>query len=629
MPTIDTPLLNSINHPDDLKLLSISELKALADELRQFIIHSVAQTGGHLAAGLGTIELTIVLHYLYNTPDDHLIWDVGHQSYPHKILTGRRDQMHTIRQKNGLSGFPKREESEFDHFGVGHSSTSISAALGFAMGDQYLKSGYSSVAIIGDGGMSGGMAFEALNHAGATDADILVILNDNEMSISPNVGALSKYLSRILSGSIYASMRENSKRILQNIPSAWELARRTEEHIKGMVVPGTLFEGLGFSYYGPIDGHDIDNLIKILGNLKKIKGPKLLHVVTKKGMGYEPAELDSCKFHGVGPFDVATGAITKTPSDKKSYTQIFSDWIVKKGQSDKQLHVITPAMREGSGLVKFSQVLPDQYHDVAIAEQHAVTFAASMSLTGIKPIVAIYSTFLQRAYDQYIHDIAIQNCNVLFAVDRAGIVGADGATHTGNFDISFLRCIPNTIIMAPSNGNELQLLLNTGYAYNGPAFVRYPRDTCQTVANIDIQHTIPIGTANTIRQGKKAALLVFGTLLEQALIAAEATNISLVDMRFVMPLDEPLLKTMCQQHDVIITLEDNTIAGGAGSAVMQWMQEHNFYKPCITLGLIAEFPHHATREQIFDEYGLNSEQLIKTIRRLKKNIDTFGKLKNN
>ncbi len=616
MTHVDTPLLNTINHPDDLKLLSITELKTLADELRQFIIHSVAQTGGHLAAGLGTVELTIALHYLYNTPDDHIIWDVGHQSYPHKILTGRREKMNTMRQKGGLSGFPKREESEFDHFGVGHSSTSISAALGFAIAEQYQGSDNSAVAIIGDGGMSGGMAFEALNHAGATDADILVILNDNEMSISPNVGALSKYFSRILSGSIYSSMRENSKRILQNIPSAWELARRTEEHIKGMVVPGTLFEELGFSYYGPIDGHDIDNLVKILSNLKKIKGPKLLHIVSKKGMGYEPAELDSCKFHGVGPFDVATGTIKKTPTDKKTYTQIFSDWIVKKGQNEKQLHVITPAMREGSGLVEFSQVLPEQYHDVAIAEQHAVTFAASMSLAGIKPIVAIYSTFLQRAYDQYIHDVAIQNCDVLFAVDRAGIVGADGATHTGNFDISFLRCIPNAVIMTPSNGEELQLLLNTGYEFKGPAFVRYPRDSCTVVAQIDIKQTIDIGTAHKIRQGDKVALLVFGTLLDQALIAAEATNITLIDMRFVMPLDEALLQEVCEQHDAIVTLEDNTIVGGAGSAVMQWMQEHAFYKPCITLGLPHQFPHHATREQVFEEYGLSSKHLIKTIQDL-------------
>lgn len=614
MPDIKTTLLNRINHPDDLKLLTLSELKALADELRQFIIHSVAETGGHLAAGLGTVELTIALHYLYNTPDDHIIWDVGHQSYPHKILTGRRDKMNTMRQKGGLSGFPKREESEFDHFGVGHSSTSISAALGFAIADQYQNLDHSSVAIIGDGGMSGGMAFEALNHAGATDADILVILNDNEMSISPNVGALSKYFSRLLSGSIYSTMRENSKRILQTIPSAWEIARRTEEHIKGMVVPGTLFEELGFSYFGPIEGHDLDNLIKILGNLKKIKGPKLLHIVTKKGMGYKPAELDSCKFHGVGPFNVETGIINKAVTDKKTYTQIFSDWIVKKGQENSQCHVITPAMREGSGLVAFSQLLPNQYHDVAIAEQHAVTFAASMSFAGLKPIVAIYSTFLQRAYDQYIHDIAIQNCDVLFAVDRAGIVGADGATHTGNFDVSFIRCIPNAIIMTPSNGEELQLLLNTGYDFKGPAFVRYPRDSTTAVDTIDITTQINIGESNKILAGEKVALLVFGTLLDQAKIAAEATHITLVDMRFVMPLDEAMLKQVCEQHDVIMTLEDNTITGGAGSAVMQWMQQNKLYKPCVTLGLPHQFPNHATREQVFEEYGLDSKNLIKTIK---------------
>lgn len=616
MSDIHTPLLKSINHPDDIKLLSPTELPTLADELRQFIIHSVSETGGHLAAGLGTIELTIALHYLYNTPEDHLIWDVGHQSYPHKILTGRRDKMHTMRVKDGLSGFPKREESEFDHFGVGHSSTSISAALGFAIADQYNGANNSSVAIIGDGGMSGGMAFEALNHAGASDADVLVILNDNEMSISPNVGALSKYLSRMLSGSIYSSMRENSKKILQNIPPAWELARRTEEHIKGMVVPGTLFEELGFSYYGPIEGHDIDSLIKILSNLKKIKGPKLLHIVTKKGKGYKPAEQDSCKFHGVNPFDVATGNLNKTPTDKKSYTQIFSDWIVKKGQANKELHVITPAMREGSGLVDFSQQLPSQYHDVAIAEQHAVTLAAGMSFANLKPIVAIYSTFLQRAYDQYIHDIAIQNCNVLFAVDRAGIVGADGATHTGNFDISFIRCIPNAVIMTPSNGEELQLLLNTGYEFNGPAFVRYPRDSTLAVEQIDIESTINIAQSNKLLDGENIAILVFGTLLGEAKIAAEETQATLVDMRFVMPLDETMLKNVCGKHKAIITIEDNTINGGAGSAVMQWMQQHKFYKPCITLGLPHQFPQHATREQVLDDYGLTSKKIIDTIQSL-------------
>lgn len=613
MSDIDTPLLKRINHPDDLKLLSSEELLTVADELRRFIIHCVSQTGGHLAAGLGTVELTIALHTLYNTPDDHIIWDVGHQSYPHKILTGRRDKMYTMRQKGGLSGFPKRTESAFDHFGVGHSSTSISAALGFAIAEQYKGSKHASVAIIGDGGMSAGIAFEAMNHAGATDADILVILNDNEMSISPNVGALSKYLSRILSGSIYSSMRENSKRILQNIPSAWELARRTEEHIKGMVVPGTLFEELGFSYYGPIDGHDLDNLIKILSNLKKIKGPKLLHIVTKKGMGYAPAELDSCKFHGVGPFDIATGSIKKTPTEKKSYTQIFSDWIVKKGQTDANCHVITPAMREGSGLLEFSEKLPRQYHDVAIAEQHAVTLACSMAFTGLKPIVAIYSTFLQRAYDQYIHDVALQNSNVLFAVDRAGIVGADGATHTGNFDISYLRCIPNAIIMTPSNGEELQYLLNTGYQFNGPAFVRYPRDNTTAVSNIDTHTCIEIGQAKKIKEGKRIALLVFGSLLEQAKIAADACDITLLDMRFVVPLDAIMLQHVCSEHDIIITLEDNTIIGGAGSAVMQWMQNNQFYKPCVALGLPHQFPNHATREQVLSSYGLDSDGLIKTI----------------
>ena len=571
---VDTTLslLNRINHPDDLKLLAQTELQQLADELREFVIQSVSQTGGHLAAGLGTIELTVALHYLFNTPDDHIIWDVGHQSYPHKILTGRRDLMHTIRQKGGLSGFPKRSESEFDHFGVGHSSTSISAAMGFAIAEQAKGTGNASIAIIGDGGMSGGMAFEALNHAGGTDTDLLVILNDNDMSISPNVGALSKYLSRILSGSIYSTMRENSKKILQTIPSAWELARRTEEHVKGMIVPGTLFEELGFSYYGPIDGHDLETLIKILSNLKKIKGPKFLHIITKKGKGYKPAELDSCMFHGVGPFDIETGSIIKKPSDKVSFTQVFSDWIVNKGTADKLLHAVTPAMREGSGLVEFSKLCPSQYHDVAIAEQHALTLASSMALGGLKPIVAIYSTFLQRGYDQYVHDIAIQQCNVLFAVDRAGIVGADGSTHTGNFDISFLRCIPDTVIMTPSDASELQLLLNTGYEYNGPAFVRYPRDVSEPVDQVDTQTTVKVGEAKKVNEGSKVALLVFGPLLEQAKTVALKTNITLVDMRFVAPLDKEMLKQVCEQHEVIITLEDNTIVGGAGSGVMEWMQ---------------------------------------------------------
>lgn len=616
MSTPHTPLLNTINHPDDLKLLAVSQLDQLAKELREFIIDSVSKTGGHLAAGLGTVELTIALHYLYNTPDDHLIWDVGHQSYPHKILTGRREQMHSMRKKGGLSGFPKRSESEFDHFGVGHSSTSISAALGLAIAEQAQGTGNSAVAIIGDGGMSGGMAFEALNHAGGIDTDLLVILNDNEMSISPNVGALSKYLSRILSGSIYSSMRENSKKILQSIPPAWEIARRTEEHVKGMIVPGTLFEELGFAYYGPIEGHDLNNLIKIIGNLKKLKGPKLLHIVTKKGMGYKPAEIDSCKFHGVGPFNIETGEIHKKVSDKVSYTQIFSEWITKKGKENKDLHVITPAMREGSGLVKFSQTLPDQYHDVAIAEQHALTLAAGMSLAGLKPVVAIYSTFLQRAYDQFIHDIAIQNCNVLFAVDRAGIVGADGATHTGNFDISFIRCIPNAVVITPSNGEELQLLLNTAYQYNGPAFVRYPRDSTLPVEQVDTQSTIQVATANKIREGEKTAILSFGSLLNAASEAAENTNSALVDMRFAYPLDDDMLKDICQRYETIITIEDNTVSGGAGSAVLEWMQQNKVYKPCVCLGLPASFPDHATREEIMHDYGLTADGITNTINNL-------------
>lgn len=611
-----TPLLDTLHHPDDLKLLAPSDLKQVASELREYMIHTVAQTGGHLAAGLGATELTIALHYLFNTPDDHLIWDVGHQSYPHKILTGRKDQMLSMRQEGGLSGFPKRSESEFDHFGVGHSSTSISAALGFAIAAKANQTEQSSIAIIGDGGMSGGMAFEALNHAGSIDTDLIVILNDNEMSISPNVGALSKYLSRILSGSIYSSMRENSKKILQNIPTAWEIARHTEEHVKGLIVPGIFFEELGFSYYGPIDGHDLDALLSILKNLKKLSGPKLLHIVTKKGMGYEPAENDSCKFHGVKPFDKQTGNFNASTSTDVSYTQLFSDWIVQKGHQHKNLHVITPAMREGSGLVEFSKQHPEQYHDVAIAEQHAVTLAAAMSLSDLKPVVAIYSTFLQRAFDQYIHDVAIQNCDVLFAVDRAGIVGADGSTHTGNFDISYLRCIPNTVLLTPSDGTELQLALNTGYAYKGPAFVRYPRDNTAPLDLTDTETTIELGTAVEILKGKKTVLLVFGTLLKEAEIAAKKTKSGLVNMRFVLPLDVNILEKVCNQYDTIITVEDNTVTGGAGSSVLEWMQQNKIYKPCINLGLKAEFPHHGERSDILKQYQLDSLGIIKTIKNL-------------
>lgn len=612
MNQLETSLLNSIKSPDDLKLLNVDELPQLASELRAFIIESVSKTGGHLSAGLGSVELTIALHYLYDTPEDHLVWDVGHQSYPHKILTGRKDKMQTLRTTGGISGFPKRTESPFDAFGVGHSSTSISAALGLAIADQAHGKNNHAIAIIGDGGMSGGMAFEAMNHAGSLKTNLLVILNDNEMSISPNVGALSKYLSRILSGSFYSSMREGSKKFLQSIPSAWEIARRTEEHVKGMMVPGTLFEELGFAYFGPIDGHDIDSMLSILRNLKKLNGPRLLHIVTKKGMGYAPAESDSCKFHGVSPFDISTGKMNSKGSAQVSFTNVFSDWIVQKGKSDKRCHAITPAMREGSGLVEFSSLLPAQYHDVAIAEQHAVTLAAGLSISGLKPVVAIYSTFLQRAYDQVIHDVAIQNLDILFAIDRAGIVGADGATHTGNFDISYLRCIPGSIIMTPSNGEELWKCLNSGYVFQGPAFVRYPRDNTESTGNRN-DETFPVGESKLCRSGKQIAVLVFGTLLGAAHKVANNLNTTLVDMRFVQPLDETRLKEIFSSHDKVVTVEDNSVKGGAGSAVLEWMQNNRIYKPCLTLGLPHTFPDQGNRQDILEKYGLDAHGLQKSI----------------
>ncbi len=608
--SIHTPLLDNINDPADLRLLTPDQLPQLAQELRDFVIEAVSRTGGHLASGLGSIELTIALHYLYNTPEDRLVWDVGHQCYPHKILTGRKDQMPTLRQKDGISGFPKVTESKFDTFGVGHSSTSIGAALGMAIAAEAQGIERQIVAIIGDGGMSAGMAFEALNHAGSLDTDLLVILNDNEMSISPNVGAMSKYLSRIWSGSFYSSMRAGSKKVLSQIPSAWELAKRAEEHIKGMVVPGTLFEEMGFSYFGPVDGHDLGNLMQLLGNLKKLKGPRLLHIVTQKGKGYEPAEQDACRFHGTGPFDIASGrATTSANQQQQSFTQAFSGWVEAKGQQQSRLHVITPAMREGSGLVGFSQKFPQRFHDVGIAEQHAVTLAAGMAMDGLKPLVAIYSTFLQRAYDQLIHDVAIQHLDVLFAVDRAGIVGADGATHTGNFDISYSRCIPGIIIMTPANTTDLHALLNTGYEFPGPALVRYPRDNCEKTEQINCTDSYPIGTSETLRQGQHIALLVFGPFLHIAEQLAEQFDCTLVNMRFVKPLDQECLQQLASDHSHFVTLEDNTVIGGAGSAVSECVHQHQWPVQCHHFGLQDEFPAQGSREQILEQNGISAEQL--------------------
>lgn len=609
------PLLDQINDPAELRELSEDQLPQLAYELRQFIIQSVARTGGHLASGLGAIELTIALHYLFNTPDDRLVWDVGHQCYPHKILTGRKSQMSSLRQKGGLSGFPKISESRYDHFGVGHSSTSIGAALGMAIAAEAQNIQRQIIAIIGDGGMSAGMAFEALNHAGSIDTNLLVILNDNEMSISPNVGAMSKYLSRIWSGSFYSHVRAGSKKVLSQIPSAWEIAKRAEEHIKGMVVPGTLFEEMGFSYFGPIDGHDLPNLMRLLSNLKKLEGPRLLHIVTQKGKGYEPAEGDACKYHGTGPFDIETGLPTAGAGNtgQQSYTQAFSAWLVKKAGIEQDLHVITPAMREGSGLVEFSDQFAPRFHDVGIAEQHAVTLAAGMASEGLKPIVAIYSTFLQRAYDQLIHDVAIQGLDVLFAVDRAGVVGADGATHSGNFDISYCRCIPGMLIMTPANAEDLQGLMNTGYAYAGPALVRYPRDQCQIPQEVNVDETIPVAQAESIRSGEDMAILVFGPFLEQGQELAEKYNCSLINMRFVKPLDETLLEQLAENHAHFFCIEDNSCVGGAGSAVTEWAQEKGLSTKIHINALADMFPIQGTRNEVLIEYQLDLPQLSQKI----------------
>jgi 1-deoxy-D-xylulose-5-phosphate synthase len=608
------PILSQIDSPADLRELDEDQLPELAEEIRAFLLQSLAQTGGHLASGLGSVEITIALHYLFDTPNDRLIWDVGHQCYPHKILTGRRDQMAGLRQQGGLSGFPNITESEYDHFGAGHSSTSISAALGMAIAANSQGIDRQAVAIIGDGGMTAGMAYEALNHGGAIDTDLLVILNDNEMSISPNVGAMSKYLSSIWSGKIYTSLRSGSKKVLKRIPSAWELAKRAEEHVKGMVTPGTLFEELGFSYFGPIDGHNLGDLLSLIRNLQQLSGPRMLHIVTRKGKGYPPAEEDACKFHGVGPFDPETGVVkSSSKPGLQSYTNIFSDWLVAKGRQESQLHAITPAMREGSGLVKFSAEIPERYHDVGIAEQHAVTLAAGMACDGLKPVVAIYSTFLQRAYDQFIHDVAVQGLDVTFAVDRAGIVGADGATHTGNFDVAFCRCIPDIIMMAPAHGRDMQELLNTAYRYPGPALVRYPRDSVSQPATVDTETCVEIGKALQVRSGKQTALLVFGSLFGIAEPIAEDLDLSLVNMRFIKPLDESMIKDMASSHDYLVTLEDASIEGGAGSAVLEFLNQQRISIPVLRLGLSDEFPSQGSREQVLEDYGLDPATLRHSI----------------
>lgn len=615
-----TPLLDKIADPDDVRLLRLDQLPQLARELRQELIEQVSKTGGHLGSGLGAVELTIALHHVFNTPHDRLIWDVGHQSYPHKILTGRRQQMPTLRQLGGLSGFPKPEESPHDHFTVGHSSTSISAALGMAIAARAQGIERECIAIIGDGGMTAGMAFEALNHAGALNQKLLVILNDNQMSISPNVGALSQYLSRIWAGRLYSSLRENGKRVLQGLPVALELARRAEEHVKGMIGPGTLFEELGFNYYGPVDGHNLPELVKVLRNIKHYDGPRLLHLVTRKGHGYAPAENDSCKFHGVSPFDHKTGRNPKKPASAISYTQVFSHWIKLQAEADPRLHVITPAMREGSGLVEFHRQFASRYHDVGIAEQHALTLAAGMARDGLKPVVAIYSTFLQRAYDQYIHDIALQNLDIVFAVDRAGIVGADGATHTGSFDISYLRCIPNSTIMTPINGAECQQMLSLGYQTLGPAFVRYPRDSIpESKLDDSLDCPFALGQSQALRQGHGIALLLFGPLLDLAAELAEQYDLSLINMRFVKPLDRACLQDLSKNHHSVITLEDGAAAGGAGSAVRECLSELGLKLNCQTLALADQFPEHGSRSEILQRSGISREALQVLVEKCREN----------
>ncbi|HCG7383033.1 TPA: 1-deoxy-D-xylulose-5-phosphate synthase [Vibrio parahaemolyticus] len=607
------PTLALANTPEELRLLPKETLPTLCDELRTYLLNSVSQSSGHLASGLGTVELTVALHYVYNTPVDKLIWDVGHQAYPHKILTGRRDQMPTIRQKDGLHPFPWREESEYDTLSVGHSSTSISAGLGLAISAQKEGKGRKVISVIGDGAITAGMAFEAMNHAGDVHPDMLVILNDNEMSISENVGALNNHLAKVLSGSLYTSIREGGKKVLSGVPPIKELVRRTEEHLKGMVVPGTLFEEFGFNYIGPIDGHDVNELVKTLKNMRELKGPQFLHIMTKKGKGHEPAEKDPIGYHAVPKFDPSHNCLPKSSGSKPTFSKIFGDFLCDMAAQDPKLMAITPAMREGSGMVRFSKEYPDQYFDVAIAEQHAVTLATGMAIAGDHPIVAIYSTFLQRGYDQLIHDIAIMDLPVMFAIDRAGLVGADGQTHQGAFDLSFMRCIPNMVIMAPSDENECRQMLYTGHKHTGPSAVRYPRGSGMGT-EIEKEFTaLEIGKGRVVRKGEKVAILSFGTFLPNALEAAENLNATVADMRFVKPLDEALIRQLSDEHDVLVTLEENAIAGGAGAGVVEFMMKEKIIKPVLNLGLPDKFIHQGTQEELHEELGLDAKGIEKSI----------------
>ena len=606
------PLLDTVHMPEQLRHLSRKQLPELAKELREFLVESVSQTGGHLSSNLGVVELTIAVHYVFNTPEDRLVWDVGHQTYPHKILTGRRNAMSELRKSGGIAGFPRRNESVFDTFGTGHSSTSISAALGMAVAAKKTGSDRRAVAIIGDGAMTAGMAFEALNNAGAMDANLLVILNDNDMSISPNVGALQNYLAKLLSGRLYTNVRKSGEKVLGVMPPVLEFAKRAEEHVKGMVTPSTLFEEFGFNYIGPIDGPNLDTLIVTLNNIKKLDGPQFLHIVTEKGRGYAPAENEPGKFHGVGKFNPEDGCAINS-STKKTYTQVFSDWLVDMAKENELLIGITPAMSDGSGMNAFAETYPNRFYDVGIAEQHALTFAAGMACDGLKPVVAIYSTFLQRAYDQLIHDIALQNLPVMFAIDRAGLVGADGPTHAGSFDLSFLRCIPNIIVMTPSDEQECRQMLTTAFYHNGPSAVRYPRGGGPGEALQSDLSTLPIGKGQLRRQGQKIAILAFGSMLAPALEAAEKLNATVANMRFVKPLDIDLVEKLAKSHDLIITIEENAIMGGAGAAVMEAMQLLNIETPMLCLGLPDHFIEHGVHENMLAECGLDAEGIINAI----------------
>ena len=595
-------ILNHIQNPSDIKKLDIDELNALADEIKLFLIESIEKTGGHLSSNLGTIELTLAMHYVFDSPSDTFIWDVGHQAYTHKILTGRKDLMSTLRQKDGLSGFTKRSESEHDVFGAGHSSTSISAALGIAMANKLNNKFDTSIAVIGDGALTGGMSFEAMNHAGDTDANLLIILNDNDMSISKNVGALSKYLTRLISGKIYSTMKSKSLELLERLPRIQKFAKRSEEHLKGMILPGTLFEELGIDYFGPIDGHDISILIKTLENLKNLDKPRILHIITKKGHGLEAAEENPLKFHGISP--------PSSSSDNfPSYSSVFGKWLCNTAKDDQSLIGITPAMSEGSGMVDFANSFPERFVDVAIAEQHAVTLAGGIAIKGLKPVVAIYSTFLQRGYDQFIHDIALQNLNVTFAIDRAGLVGADGATHAGIFDLSFLRCIPNIIIIAPSSSLEMYKALNFAHKFDGPVCVRFPRGKSK-VEEFVTESTIELGKGNIVRTGKDIAIFAFGNMLEIALEASEKINATVVDMRFVKPLDKALIIEIANHSKLLISIEDNTANGGAGSAINELLQDNNNNTPLKILGIPDKVTEHGSQSELYELYGLSAENII-------------------